>query len=68
MNKTCMCGEKLSILNNDISCCKTCSSRYNTDGILLASRHNWNTKEFFALISQKNQIDQNTKLQHLDQL
>lgn len=67
MKKKCMCGEKLSVLNSDISYCKCCSSRYNSEGVLLASRHNWNIKEFFSLIPQKRHLDQNKKHQHLDQ-
>jgi hypothetical protein len=68
MKKMCMCGEKLTELNSETSYCRSCSSRYNSEGALLVSRHNWNVNEFFSLTPQKSQTNQNKKHQHLDQL
>lgn len=45
--KICMCGNKVS-LNKKYIVCIVCSSRFNEAGQLLASRHNWNFKDYFC--------------------
>ena len=48
LTMNCQCGKIIKKNKNDLFfVCTSCSSYYNKDKQLLASRHNWNAKEFF---------------------
>lgn len=50
-----MCGNKVT-LNNDLAVCIVCSTKFDEKGRMLASRHNWNFKDYFYAF-QKSQLN-----------
>jgi len=61
-NIKCMCGNNLE-LYNDMFLCNICSTKYDSKGRLLLSRHNWNVKDYFCAF-QKSQLNPDVKHQN----